>query len=536
MAETTKVVKKIPANFIKNSAIESIAKIKVAAYARVSTDRSEQEDSFERQVEHYTNYIKSRIDWEFGGIYADPAITGTRADKRLEFQRMMADCRLGKINKILCKSIARFARNTVDALEAIRELKDLGIGVYFESQNIDTLTPGGDVLLTILAAMAEQESRTISTNVKWTYQKKRANGEVTFNYKRFLGYTRDENGEIQIVPEQAEVVRRIYREYMCGYSTSLIARRLTDDKISTPSNKVKWHTSVILSILQNEKYYGAAILGKTFKPDVLSKKRYKNEGQFEMYYVENSHPAIITKDEYDMVQEELKRRGEIRGYSKNNQGRFSSKYAFSKKIVCGECGEYYRRHAQKVKGVYQATWVCATHKLQGRQGCSQKFLTEKSIEEAFIAVAVELLGDMSEIREKLNHNIISSLSNDTDEKLIAITESIAAAQSEMLSLVKDKRKGIIGDEEYSVKGSEIANKIDKLTREKEELESHLNTAHIDNKRIVDILSFLDSVNPTMNFDAELFKTVIDEIVVRNETTLEFHFKIGTVKSITINRI
>ncbi len=249
MATATRVVRQIPVNFMRSSAVGMITKTKVAAYARVSTDKSEQEDSFERQVEHYTHYIKSRTDWEYVDIYADPGITGTRADKRPEFQRMMADCRLGKINKILCKSIARFARNTVDALESIRELKELGIGVYFESQNIDTLTPGGDVLLTILAAMAEQESRTISTNVKWTFQKKRANGEVTFNYTRFLGYTRNEQGEIEIVPEQAEIVRRIYREFMCGYSTAIIARRLTDEGIPTPSNKTKWRASVICSIL-----------------------------------------------------------------------------------------------------------------------------------------------------------------------------------------------------------------------------------------------------------------------------------------------
>lgn len=535
MATATRVVRQIPVNFIKSSAVGIVTKTKVAAYARVSTDKSEQEDSFERQVEHYTHYIKSRTDWEYVDIYADPGITGTRADKRPEFQRMMADCRLGKINKILCKSIARFARNTVDALESIRELKELGIGVYFESQNIDTLTPGGDVLLTILAAMAEQESRTISTNVKWTFQKKRANGEVTFNYTRFLGYTRNEQGEIEIVPEQAEIVRRIYREFMCGYSSAIIARRLMEDGIPTPSNKTEWRAGVVRSILRNEKYYGAAILGKTYKPDVLSKKRYKNEGQSDMYYVEDSHPAIISKEEYDMVQEELKRRGEVRGYSENNQGRFSSKYPFSKKIICGECGTHYRRHAQKVKGVYQATWVCATHKLKGNEGCTHKFLTEKLIEDAFIAVAVELLGDIKDIKETLTENIMTSLTDDTDEKLVVITEAITEAQNQMLTLVRDKRKGIVSDEEYAERGNTLATEIDRLTAEKTALESETNTARINKRRLDEILEFIEGINPTAEFDAEVFKTVVEEIIVRDESTLEFHFKVGIVKSITVDR-
>ena len=535
MATATRVVRQIPVNFMKSSAVGMITKTKVAAYARVSTDKSEQEDSFERQVEHYTHYIKSRTDWEFVDIYADPGITGTRADKRPEFQRMMADCRLGKINKILCKSIARFARNTVDALESIRELKELGIGVYFESQNIDTLTPGGDVLLTILAAMAEQESRTISTNVKWTFQKKRANGEVTFNYTRFLGYTRNEQGEIEIVPEQAEIVRRIYREFMCGYSPAIIARKLTEDGIPTPSNKKKWNPSVIRSILTNEKYYGAAILGKTYKPDVLSKRRYKNEGQSDMYYVEDSHPAIIPKEEFDMVQEELKRRGEIRGYSETNKGKFSSKYPFSKKIICGECGTHYRRHAQTVKGVYQATWVCATHKLEGNEACTQKFITEKAIEDAFIAVAVELVGEMRELKAMLTENIITSLTDDTDEKLVGITEAITQAQNEMLALVKAKRNGEISDEEYSERGNTLATEIDRLTAEKTALESETNTARINKKRIDEILGFLETVNPTTEFDADIFKSLIETIIVRENYILEFQFKIGITKTIQIPR-
>lgn len=409
MNENQRVVKMIPASFTKTSYGSSFNKLKVAAYARVSTNKDEQEDSYERQVAHYTKYIKNHDEWQFAGIYADEGITGTRTDKRLEFQRMLTDCRNGKINKILVKSIARFARNTVDTLNTIRELKEIGVGIYFENENVDTLSPGGEVLITILAAMAEQESRTISTNVKWAYQKKFQNGDIQVNYKRFLGYTKDENHNFVIVPEQAEIVRRIYREYLYGYSTTNIAKRLTEDGCPTPSSKVTWYSSVVFSILQNEKYYGGLILGKTYKPDVLSKKRYKNKGQAERYYIENSHPAIISKEEFDMVQNEMIRRGDIRGHSDNNKGRFSSKYPFSKKIVCGECGDYFRRHAQTIKGEYTRTWVCATHKLEGNDKCSQKYIQEKDIENAFVEMLQKLVNDFQNIKDVLKDNISSTL-------------------------------------------------------------------------------------------------------------------------------
>ena len=322
---------------------------------------------------------------------------------------------------------------------------------------------------------------------------------------------------------------------MCGYSPAIIARRLTEDGIPTPSNKKKWNPSVIRSILTNEKYYGAAILGKTYKPDVLSKRRYKNEGQSDMYYVEDSHPAIIPKEEYDMVQEELKRRGEIRGYSETNKGKFSSKYPFSKKIICGECGTHYRRHAQTVKGVYQPTWVCATHKLEGNEGCTQKFITEKAIEDAFIAVSVELVGEMRELKAMLTENIITSLTDDSDEKLVAITEAIAETQNQMLALVRDKRKGIVSDEEYAERGNALATEIDRLTAEKTTLESETNTARINKQRIDEILGFLETVNPTTEFNADIFKSLIETIIVRENYTLEFQFKIGITKTIQIPR-
>ena len=284
---TRRVVRTMPQMFIDVADNQS-ERLQVAAYARVSTEKEEQEDSFERQVEHYKQLIYSKPEWQFVDVYADPGISGTRAEKRPDFLRMIEDCRAGKIKKVLVKSISRFARNTVDALQYIRELKDLGISVYFESENIDTLTPGGEVLLTILAAMAEQESRTISSNIKWAWQRKFQKGDIILNTGLMLGYRRvgkdDEGHDVyEIKEEEAEIVRRIYREFIAGYSITQIAKRLQADGVKTKLGRESWRHNVIESILTNEKYTGNALLGKTFKPDVLTKYRQKNDGK-------NHHP------------------------------------------------------------------------------------------------------------------------------------------------------------------------------------------------------------------------------------------------------
>lgn len=534
MAETQRIVRTIPATFTK--ATSSFARtINVGAYARVSTKTEEQEDSYERQVNHYSNYIKHHEGWNFVDIYADEGITGTRADGRKDFQRMMNDCRLGKLDKILVKSIARFARNTVDALNAIRELKELRVSVYFENENIDTLSPGGEVLITILAAMAEQESRTISTNVKWAYQKKFQNGDISLNYKRFLGYTRDENHNLIVVPEEAEIVKRIYREYLYGYSVSRIAKGLMQDKIPTPSNKKVWYNSVILSILQNEKYYGGLICGKTYKPDVLSKKRYKNEGQVERYYIENSHPGIISREEFDMVQAEMQKRKTACGTSETNQGRYSSVYPFSKKVICGECGAYYRRHAQFCRGKYVKTWVCTTHKIKGSAWCSQTYLREEELEWAFVEIMKRLIQNYKEVTEVLKGNIKSTIGQNVDEELRSILDKIEENQNQMLGLLRQKRTGEISLEQYNERGADIEQAIQELTRKRVALEEKSSLNKLAMLRVEQISAALNAPEDIEKFDDELCRSLVDVVVVRNTYTLDFHLKCGITESITITR-
>jgi len=288
-----------------NQETESKTKLRVAAYCRVSTDSEEQASSYEVQIEHYTSYIKGNPEWELAGIYADDGISGTNTKKREEFNRMIEACMEGKIDMIITKSISRFARNTLDCLKYIRQLKDKNIPVFFEKENINTMDSKGEIMLTIMASLAQQESQSLSQNVKLGIQYRFQQGEIQVNHNRFLGYTKDENKRLVIVPEEAEVVKRIYREYLEGASLLQIARGLEADGILTAAKKPKWRPETLKKILQNEKYIGDALLQKTYTVDFLSKKRVVNNGIVPQYYVENSHEPIIPRGIFMQVQEEL---------------------------------------------------------------------------------------------------------------------------------------------------------------------------------------------------------------------------------------
>ena len=278
-------------------------KLKVAAYCRVSTDSDEQATSYEAQMEHYTNFIQKNDEWELAGIFADDGISGTNTKKREEFNRMIEECMAGHIDMVITKSISRFARNTLDCLKYIRQLKEKNIPVFFEKENINTMDSKGEVLLTIMASLAQQESESLSKNVKLGLQFRYQNGEVQVNHNRFMGYTKDENGHLIIEPSEAEIVKRIYLEYLQGASLKQIGEGLEADGILTAAGKAKWRPETIKKILRNEKYIGDALLQKTYTVDVLTKKRVQNNGIVPQYYVENDHEPIIPRDLYMQVQE-----------------------------------------------------------------------------------------------------------------------------------------------------------------------------------------------------------------------------------------
>ena len=330
---------------------EEKPKLRVAAYCRVSTDSDEQATSYEAQVEHYTEYIQKNPDWEFAGIYADDGISGTNTKKREEFNRMIDDCKAGNIDMIITKSISRFARNTLDCLKYIRQLKDMNIPVLFEKESINTMDAKGEVLITIMASLAQQESQSLSQNVKMGLQYRYQQGKVQINHNRFLGYTKDADGNLVIDPEQAETVKRIYREYLEGLSMDKIAAGLERDGILTGAGGKKWHTSTINKILRNEKYIGDALLQKTYTTDFLNKTRVKNNGLVPQYYVEGDHEAIIPKDIYLQVQEELVRRRVGKTSANGKKRNYSCNHCFSQIVICGECGEMFRRLHWNNRGI-----------------------------------------------------------------------------------------------------------------------------------------------------------------------------------------
>ena len=296
---------------ITHLARNAVVRRRVAAYARVSTSSEEQLTSYEAQVDYYTRFIQSKPEWEFVRVYTDEGISAVNTKKREGFNQMVRDALDGKIDLIVTKSVSRFARNTVDSLVTVRKLKEKGVEVYFEKENIYTLDSKGELLITIMSSLAQEESRSISENVTWGQRKRFADGKVSLPYSHFLGYRKGDNGLPEIVPEEAETVRWIYSLFLSGKTTGSIAGLLTREGIPTPAGKKKWAASTVESILKNEKYKGDALLQKAFTVDFLTKKQKKNEGEVPQYYVENSHPAIIDPAEWKLVQRELERRKAI---------------------------------------------------------------------------------------------------------------------------------------------------------------------------------------------------------------------------------
>ena len=352
-------------------------KLRVAAYARVSTEQDEQQNSYEAQIDFYTRYIQNNPEWTFVSVFADRGITGTNTKNRDEFNRMIDLAMNGGIDLILTKSISRFARNTVTTLQTVRELKAKGVEVWFEKENLHTFDPKCEMMLTIMSSLAQEESRSISENVRWGQQRSMRKGKVHLAYSRFLGYRKGEDGRPEIVEEEAAIVRDIYNWFLSGESINNIAARLTEMNIPTPAGKKRWSVSTIRSILSNEKYKGDALLQKTYTVDYLSKEVRKNTGEVPSVLVRNSHEAIISPDVFDRVQELLSKR--IKARSK-----VRTSHPFAGKIICSECGEQYGHKVWRVRstGEHYDVWYC-NHKYDGDTPCATPPLRENEIRDAF---------------------------------------------------------------------------------------------------------------------------------------------------------
>lgn len=523
MNETTRrVVHEQPVLFRPNMTEISSRQV-VCGYARVSTENEEQEDSFERQVEHFTALIRAHSDWVFGGVYADHGITGTRAEARLKFMEMIEACRAGKINRILVKSVSRFARNTVDSLSYIRELKELGVSVYFENENIDTLTPGGEVLITILAAIAEQESRNMSTNIKWAFQKRFKNGDVIIGCNT-LGYTKEDDHYV-IVLKDAMTVQRIFREFVCGKTAKNIADGLNADGIKTIKGN-QWYSSSVLNILGNEKYTGNALMGKTFKPDVLSKNRVKNEGQAPSYYIENSHPAIISEDMYKIAQSLRKTRKELRSSSKTGHGRYSAKYPLSGLLVCANCGSKFRRHKRSQKnGTKVPMWICIRHEKEAGV-CDVTPIREDRVMKAYGHALERLTDDVSATLERIKHNAEDLMVRAHNDELARIEQEIAQYQDKIIGLFKAKREQTITAVDYQLQYEEFSKKVTELQDIKNEILRQDNEMKIEKHRLEDLINILENSAELDIKGSGLMTMLLEKVVVKTPTRLRFEFMCG----------
>jgi len=500
-------------------------KRKVAAYARVSTDKDEQETSFAAQVDYYTNYINERHDWELYSIFTDEGISGCNTKNRDGFKQMLADGLAGKFTLLITKSVSRFARNTVDSLTAIRDLKAAGCEVFFEKEGIWSFDGKGELLLTIMSSLAQEEARNISENVTWGQRKRMADGKVSLPYKQFLGYKKGEDGTPSIVEEEAEIVRFIFRLFIEGKTPSAIARQLMDMEIPTPAGKEKWQVSTVRSILGNEKYSGQARLQKVFTTDYLTKSRKKNEGELPSYWVVESHPAIISPEDWEVVQAETARRDSL-------SRPMGCKSPFSSHIVCGCCGAYF---GPKTWGSYKSDktyrrkiWQC-NDKYRLKKYCDTAYVTEEQIGAAFLKAWNEMSGN----RENLLDDCKAARDKicDCSELLRQINEAereIEVVEELSRKLIYEASHTQTNADDFKKKNAAYLarrkERCDKITTLETEIQRRQHTSRLLDKYIRNMKKAPLTLS---DFDEKLWAVSIDCVTVHSDGRLIFRFRDGT---------
>jgi len=496
-----------------------IHKKRVAAYARVSTDFEEQLSSYEAQVDYYTRHIQSNENWQFVQVYADEGISATSTKGRDGFNKMIADAMNGKIDLIITKSVSRFARNTVDTLTIVRKLKDKGVEVYFEKESIFTLDSKGELLITIMSSLAQEESRSISENVTWGVRKRFADGKVSLPYKHFLGYIKGENGLPEIVEKEAETVRLIYRMFLEGKTSGAIARHLIDIGIPTPTGKQSWNPATIKNILKSEKYKGSAILQKTYTTDFLTKKKKVNEGEIQQFYVENSHPAIVSPEVYDMVQYEFQKRKSAKGYMTGHS-------PFSGKIVCGQCGGFFGSKVWHSNSKYRKViWQC-NHKFTNQEKCRTPHLYEEDIKKAFVKAFNRIIENNNEIlqeyEEIMDRLTDTSILDGEDDKLQEELELVTAL---LRSCVDENARSALNQAEYTQKYSELKERYDGIQTAIAAVSNKRMEYVAKSKSIMDFIQIMQKQDGLLTgFDEELWNRTVEEMIVYANQEIKLVFR------------
>lgn len=528
-----KVVRVIPASTADAKATKKgYQQLRVAAYCRVSTKMDEQLNSYEVQKRHYTERINSEPGWVLVGIFADKGITGTSVKKRDEFNRLMRLCKQGKVDMIITKSIARFARNTVDCLTYTRMLKELGVDVYFEEQGIHSTEPGAEFYITIYGSIAQSESENISANVKWGKAQSAREGKVSFHYAGFLGYRKGPDGNPEIDPDEAEIVRFIYQRFLAGDSFDGIRKRLEERKIPSPKGKERWSCSTIKSILSNEKYKGDAIINKTYIESCLTKKVKVNNGEREMFYVENNHEGIIDAATFGRVQEELKRRaGKQRVKqvgTKTQQGKYSSKYALSDLLVCGECKTPYRRCTWTASGKKKIVWRCISRLDYGKKYCHnspsiEESILQDAIMEAIFRAAKENRDVLGILKQHIGLVLGSNQDEDTTLSLEFRKADIEAAVKEMFQQVSVANADMFDESRLAELLSEKADIEQQLLQQKERQEVNRNSQ----SRLETIFTVLDGLqNHPITYDDQIVRQLLQCVLVESKNSIRVIFAGG----------
>lgn len=532
MSNTTPTVICIPA---KPEAVRaSKRQLRVAAYCRVSTDDEEQLTSYEAQKNYYTDKIMTNKEWTMAGIFADEGITGTSARKRPEFLRMIRQCKQGKIDIVLTKSISRFARNTVDCLNYVRALKELGIAVIFEKENMNTLEVDSEILITMLGAFAQSESESISANVRWGIRQAMKEGKATIQYKYLYGYRKGDDGKPEIIPDQAEVVRKIYDLFLSGTPVRGIQEYLNASAVPNINGESKWARSAIDSILTNEKYCGDVLLQKTYIDDCINKKVKKNTGQLPMYLVQNHHEGIISRETFDAAQAELSRRNAGRSPSKKNaptgRSRYSSKYALSDRLYCGECGTRYQRCTWRNRdGSKRIVWRCVSRVDYGSKYCHDSpTLDEEPLHRAVLAAINSAVNDKDNIVYNLKAAMEKELAPVAGQQLSLseIDNRLERLNTEFSKVLVEASES--GDQAaYSDRFRDIMQKQTALKAQRDEIqgmlaESGKAAAHIEQCR-----QAAESTPATITeWDEALIRQVVESVKVETDGGIVVALKSG----------
>lgn len=518
-----KTVTTIPATISKFTAapIDSKVKRKVAGYARVSTDHEDQVSSYTAQVDYYTKYIKEREDWEFAGMYTDEGVTGTSTKKREGFTRMIKDALDGKIQLIITKSVSRFARNTVDCLTTIRKLKASGVEVYFEKEGIWTLDSAGELLITVLSSISQEEARSISENTTWGQRKRFADGKVSVPYKRFLGYDRGEDGNLVINPEQAKTVKLIYKLFLTGLSYKAICRELMAKGIKSPAGKDKWNAGTVQSILTNEKMKGDALLQKQFTVDFLTKKHKKNEGEIPQYYVTGNHEAIIPPATFDLVQAEIERR--------RHGKRYSGVTVFSNRIKCGECGHWYGSKVWHSTDQYRRVVYQCNNKFGGTKKCDTPHLMEEEIKSAFIKAVNKLLKGKNDLLENIRlvqEQICGTVDLEAESQRLMRELQVL---SDMVQNCINENARIAQDQtDYQKRYDELVSRYDAAKAKYDASEQGIKKRRAKAERLEAFAKAVKEQGTVVTeFDEGLWGTLVDFMTVYNKEDISVTFKDGT---------